>query len=243
MNGLLDAQGMPEGVLALTTVGGQHPHAVNYGLSCGASVQDALEARSRLEQHLDRRLRWLDQVHGCVVSGFGDPVARPKADASVSDDSTEALVILTADCLPVLFASDCGAVVGAAHAGWRGLAGGVLEATMQTLTAHLPRARWHAWIGPAIGASAYEVGAEVRSAFVEREPGNDRFFVPRAEKWLADLPGIAHAILHRQGVSVVTLSGECTWSNRDRWFSFRRDQDRPGLGGRMASVVGVGNRR
>jgi YfiH family protein len=146
--------------------------------------------------------------------------------------------VMTADCLPVLLADKAGRVVGAAHAGWRGLAAGVLEALVHKMTERvnaLPQ-DLVAWLGPAIGSEAFEVGDDVREAFIGLNPLNKACFKPGATgKWLADLSAIAAAKLQGMGVSSITPSGFCTYTQAERFYSFRRDQ----VTGRMATMIWI----
>ena len=153
-------------------------------------------------------------------------------DAAVSHIPGTVLSILTADCLPVLFCADDGSEIGAAHAGWRGLAGGVLEATLGQLIA--PPARVLAWLGPCIGAASYEVGAEVRAAFVARDAAAAGCFVAtRPGHWLCDLAGLARQRLAAAGVARIHGGGFDTFADA-RFYSYRRDGARSG---RFASLV------
>ena len=175
--------------------------------------------------------RWLHQVHGVAVAVEpGDDL--PEADAAVTANDGVVLAILTADCLPVLFCSDDGGEIAAAHAGWRGLAAGVVEATvaaMSTAPEHLL-----AWLGPAAGPQAYEIGEEVRTAFLSHDPDAAAAFVAtRPGHWLVDLPALARRRLARVGVLRVFGADECTISRPERWYSYRRDQRT----GRMASLI------
>lgn len=179
---------------------------------------------------------WLQQVHGTQVAD-ADAVAagdEPRADAAVTRVPGRVLAILTADCLPVLFACDDGAVVAAAHAGWRGLAAGVLEATLDALAA--PPANVLAWLGPAIGAASYEVGEEVRAAFVDRDAGAAAAFAPtRPGHWRCDLEALARRRLGAAGVTRVHGGGFDTFADA-RFHSYRRDGVRSG---RFASLVWI----
>ncbi|MDQ2139726.1 peptidoglycan editing factor PgeF [Alcaligenaceae bacterium B3P038] len=170
----------------------------------------------------------------------------PTADAAFTREPCRVLAIMTADCLPVVIAATDGSIVGAAHAGWRGLAAGVLEALLTAMRAAAPDAPgWRAWIGPAIGPDAFEVGDEVRQAFVappdgaiapEMSAASQLAFSAKAEapgKWLADLPLLAEQRLRRAGVTVVVQSGACTVTDRARFFSYRRD----GQCGRMVTLA------
>ena len=175
--------------------------------------------------------RWLRQVHGTrVVAEPGDD--EPEADASLTSTTGTVLAILTADCLPVVFAAGDGSEVAAAHAGWRGLVAGVLEETvaaMRTAPAELI-----AWLGPAAGPQAYEVGAEVHDAFVSRDArARDAFVATRPGHWRVDLYALARQRLADAGVERVHGGGLCTISDPKRFHSHRRD----GRGGRMATLV------
>ena len=177
---------------------------------------------------------WLRQVHGRVVALANRPL-HPEADASIALDANEVCAVLTADCLPVLFCDREGRAVAAAHAGWRGLAGGVLEATLEKLC-ELAACRSRdvlVWLGPAIGPANFEVGAEVLQAFAEHAR-NQRAFKPRGEgKWLADIYTLARARLAGAGVRHIYGGDYCTYSDSARFFSYRRD----GVTGRMASLI------
>jgi YfiH family protein len=180
--------------------------------------------------------RWLHQVHGAGVVRFDDAGdgGEPEADAAVTATPGTVLAILTADCLPVLLAADDGSEVGAAHAGWRGLADGVLEATvaaMRSEPAHL-----RAWLGPAAGPQRYEIGAEVRDAFLAVDAAADAAFVAtRPGHWLVDLYALARQRLARAGVRADHIHGGglCTISEPDRFYSHRRDRRT----GRMATLI------
>lgn len=176
---------------------------------------------------------WLNQVHGCAVAIHDGPQASPPtADAAVAFEPGRVCAVMTADCLPVVLADRAGRRVGVAHAGWRGLAGGVVEATVQALG--VPAADLVAWLGPAIGQAAFEVGPEVRAAFVQRLPAAEAAFLPGAPgKFQADLYALARAVLAQAGVADVHGGGWCTATDRERFFSFRRD----GRTGRMATLA------
>ncbi len=181
---------------------------------------------------------WLRQVHDIDVLRFdaphdGDPDAEePVADAAVTSTPDTVLAVLTADCLPVVFAAEAGDEVGAAHAGWRGLAAGVLEATVAAM--RTPPSRLVAWLGPAAGPQAYEIGEEVRAAFVDRDPGAAAAFVAtRPGHWRVDLYALARRRLATIGLTRVHGGGLCTISDPDRFYSHRRDART----GRMATLV------
>ncbi|KIQ96931.1 peptidoglycan editing factor PgeF [Lysobacter sp. A03] len=182
---------------------------------------------------------WLRQVHGTTVFRAGARrgnagTTEPEADAAVTSLPGTVLAILTADCLPVLFSADDGSEVGAAHAGWRGLAGGVLEATVAAMTS--PPERLIAWLGPAAGPQRYEVGAEVRDAFVSRDAlAESAFIATRQGHWNVDLYALARRRLMQAGLAADRIfgGGLCTIAEPARFYSHRRDQRT----GRMASLV------
>jgi YfiH family protein len=175
---------------------------------------------------------WLEQVHGTAVVAAADWRPGSVADAAWSERSGAVCAVLTADCLPVLFCAQDGSRVAAAHAGWRGLAAGVLEATVASLGG--PPGSLLAWLGPAIGARAYEVDAAVRDTFVVADPGAATAFVAtRPGHWHADLYALARRRLKGVGVHAVHGGGLCTASDPERFYSYRRD----GVTGRMASLV------
>lgn len=174
---------------------------------------------------------WLTQVHGMVVAVAGGE-ERPQADASVTRESGRVCAVLTADCLPVLFAGRSGDRVGIAHAGWRGLADGVLEATVRALGGE--PAELLAWLGPAIGPQSFEVGPEVRDAFLAVDAAAADHCDPvGSDRWLVDLYGIARQRLADCGVTAIYGGGLCTYRDGTRFYSFRRDATT----GRMASLI------
>ncbi|GAB4353977.1 MAG: purine nucleoside phosphorylase YfiH [Immundisolibacter sp.] len=174
---------------------------------------------------------WLSQVHGTEVAG---PAAPPgvAADARYADRPHVVCAVLTADCLPLLLCSDDGQEVAAVHCGWRGLAGGIVARALARFRA--PPAALSAWLGPAIGPTAFEVGPEVREAFLSADPGSGGCFIAaRGDRWLADLAGLARRALTAAGVRRVHGGAGCTVTEAERYFSHRRD----GITGRMASLV------
>jgi polyphenol oxidase len=175
---------------------------------------------------------WLNQVHGTTVVNAAQTGCLPQADACVSAQAGAVCVVMTADCLPVLLCDTVGSVVGAAHAGWRGLCDGVIEATvaaMQVAPSHLM-----AWLGPAIGADAFEVGAEVRAAFVAHAPEAAAAFTSHApDKYYADLYQLARQRLQALGVTQIYGGEHCTYRDSARFFSYRRD----GVTGRMGTFI------
>lgn len=213
--------------------------AFNLGTTTGDDPDRVQLNRLRLRDRLPGDPFWLKQVHGNQVADADDPElvrlsraddTRPCADASVTSVPHRVLAILTADCLPVVIADTRGRCVGLAHAGWRGLAAGVLENTLSCLQQRVPHdAQWQAWIGPGIGADHFEVGADVFQAFTHTDPDAAAFFQPGAApgKWLANLAGLAQARLNKAGVHTVEQSGACTFSETQRFYSYRR-QSRTG---------------
>jgi len=229
----------PPGVRALMTTraGGVSPGgyaSLNLGTRCGDQAEAVLENRSRLAALLPAPPVWLKQVHGIAVVDADAARANgkePEADAAVARSAGTVCAVLVADCMPVLFADERGGVVGVAHAGWRGLCGGVIEATLDAMA--VPPESVLAWLGPAIGPKVYEVGDEVRAAFIERDAGAARAFVAtRPGHWLLDLYAIARRRLAALGVERVYGGGFCTYTD-ERFFSFRRER----ASGRMAAVI------
>lgn len=221
--------------LVTTRAGGvsSGPYA---GLNLGARTDDdpaAVSAnRARLQQCLPQPPHWLAQVHGTTVVDADALTETPQADASIARRPGTVCAILIADCLPVLLADRAGSCVGAAHAGWRGLAGGVIANTVARMPA-VP-ADLIAWIGPGIGPTAFEVGDDVLHAFCNDAPERQAAFTPlHPGKWLCDLPALARAALRRAGVTQVYGGDLCTWSDAERFYSHRRDQ----VTGRMAALI------
>ncbi len=174
---------------------------------------------------------WLEQVHGSRVADL-DREDAGKADGAVTTRVGKVCTVMTADCLPVLLCDRAGTRVGVAHAGWRGLLDGVLQAAVAAL--RVEPARLIAWLGPAIGPGAYEVGPEVRAAFAARSPGAERRFAPNPRsRWQADLYGLARDALSASGVEAVHGGGYCTFTEAERFFSHRREAPC----GRMAALI------
>ncbi|MGQ7276001.1 peptidoglycan editing factor PgeF [Marinobacter sp. V034] len=227
---------------AITTRSGGSSVAPYDSFNLGDHVGDADSAvsanRALLAEALAlpaRAFGWVSQVHGCDVASLPGQ-SGITADASVTRQAGSVCSILTADCLPVLFSDLSGEQVAAAHAGWRGLAGGVLE---QTLAQFANSQDVIAWLGPAIGPAAFEVGPEVRQAFVDIDPGLDAAFVASSlnpDHYFADLYQLARMRLSAAGIAGVYGGGECTYSDRQRFYSYRRD----GQTGRMASLIWLG---
>jgi len=229
----------PFGTFNLATHVGDDPLAV------GAN-------RRRLSQHVPARILWLEQVHGTTVVSHDDPapMAPPRADACIAADRGLACAVMSADCLPLLIARPCTRQVAAVHAGWRGLHAGVIEAALEALLSAGRHGQdldeWYVWMGPAISARSFEVGPDVRDAFLHSDPETDAFFQPVSgtrEKWLADLQGLAlHRVLAWQTRCAstgylpmlrVSRDDGCTVSEADRYYSYRRDR----LTGRMVTLI------
>ncbi len=230
----------PPGIQAFTSTrrGGvsQAPFAtLNLGQHVGDDPHCVAENRRRLAAYANWQHEpgWLKQVHGCgIVDLHG--VIDTEADASISRRLGQPCVVMTADCLPVLFAAIDGSEVAASHAGWRGLAAGVLEATVARMQTAPERVM--AWLGPAIGPHAFEVGDEVRAAFVQAGSVYARAFQKNVRgRWYCDLFSLARLKLAAVGVTAVYGGGLCTYSDRERFYSYRRD----GVTGRMGSFIWI----
>jgi YfiH family protein len=229
----------PHGVVAGTTrrSGGRSTKqyaSLNLGGHVGDDPQAVADNRKMFRQHCDLPAdpQWLHQVHGVCVVADAVQEPPPEADAIISRNAGVVCAILTADCLPVLFASADGQELAAAHAGWKGLANGVLEATVAAMATEPGDIL--AWIGPAISQAAFEVGDEVREAFVERGPEADRYFLRnQTGRWQSDLSGLGRQRLAAAGVKRVYGGNVCSYSDTAGYFSYRRD----GECGRMASFI------
>ena len=208
--------------------------SLNLGAHVGDELQHVQTNRQRMLELADlpSMPQWLEQVHGTEVLTLDWKVpASLRADAAYTRTPGVVCGVMTADCLPVLFCSQDGQEVAAAHAGWRGLCNGVLEETIKAFSA--PPSQIVAWLGPAISTDAFEVGPEVREAFIAQNPGDSTAFRPAGEKFYADLWQLAKHRLQACGVRHVWGGGQCTYSQPEQFFSFRRD----GVTGRMASLI------
>lgn len=222
----------------MTTRAGGVSHAPWASLNLGDHVGDdpahVAANRARLRQQLPAEPGWLRQVHSArvVELELGREPNR-EADAALTRQPAQVCAVLTADCLPVLLCDRAGSVVAAAHAGWRGLAGGVLEATVAAM--QVPPGEIIAWMGAAIGPQAFEVGDEVRQAFVAQHALASGAFVPRPMpgKWLADIYHLARIRLKHAGVQAIYGGGRCSFNEADSFYSYRRD----GVTGRMAALI------
>ncbi len=229
----------PENVRAFTTTraGGVSigPCAsFNLGDHVGDDPRAVAENRARLRKEfkLPADPVWLTQVHGNTAVEAAIVTAGVTADASFATQPGVVCAVLTADCLPVLLCDRAGTRAGIAHAGWRGLAAGVIESTVAALGE--PRGELMAWLGPAIGPAAFEVGTEVRAAFTMRDPGAAcAFQAGRPGHWFADIYQLARRRLHALGVHAVYGGDLCTFTDSARFYSYRRD----GACGRMASLI------
>ena len=222
--------------LSTTRSGGESQGAwcsLNLGMNCGDDSAAVLRNRAILRAHLPNDPAWLRQVHGTGVRRLapGAEIDGVEADAAVTDARKQVCAVLTADCLPVLLCNRQGTEVAAAHAGWRGLCAGILEATVGAMQG--PPGELQAWLGPAIGPEAYEVGDEVRDAFLQKDPLAEAAFTQRGNRWLLDLYRIARQRLASAGLREVSGGNLCTFSDPRRFFSYRRD----GATGRMATLI------
>ncbi len=206
-------------------------------LNLGDHVEDdvslVVQNRQILEQFLPGSPLWLKQVHSTVVVDDIQAVHNPEADACFTQAQHQVCTVMTADCLPVLFCNESGTQVAAAHAGWRGLAGGVLENTLATFKDE--PASILAWLGPAIGPDTFEVGLPVYDAFCHAQPEAIAAFkgIEGQNKWYADIYKLARLCLRSAGVTQIYGGEYCTYSDKNRFFSYRRD----GVTGRLASCI------
>jgi len=227
----------PPRVRALQTLrgGGCSPapwDSCNLGDHVGDAPERVAANRASLRALAPNKPCWLRQVHGVAVVDAAAASGVPAADAAFTRRPGSVCAVMTADCLPVLFCDRAGSVVAAAHAGWRGLAAGVLEATVAAMGA--PPDELLAWFGPAIGPRCFEVGGEVRAAFVDRDPAAaGAFQALGGNKWLADIYALARLRLAAVGVTKTFGGDHCTVSEAGRFFSYRRD----GTTGRMATLI------
>lgn len=206
--------------------------SLNLGDHVGDAPMAVARNRMLLNDLLPSEPVWLQQVHGTVVANADMTSCLPQADACIARQRAAVCVVMTADCLPILLCDMQGSVVGVAHAGWKGLVAGVIEATIQAMEAAPENIM--AWLGPAISQDAFEVGDEVRAAFLAIQPQAASAFVPGANgKWFADLYALARLRLNALGIDRIYGGGSCTYRDRDRYFSYRRD----GVTGRMGTFI------
>lgn len=228
---------IPKGVkLAFTerTGGISQPpfDSLNLGTHVGDQLPLVLKNRQRLLQQfsLSSEPAWLEQVHGIEVVDL-DTDSNRTADASFCRTTNHTCVVMTADCLPVLICDKSATQVAAVHAGWRGLCDGIIEKIVSLFDA-APN-ELCVYLGPCIGANAFEVGAEVRQLFIDKHPQSEPFFIPHADKYLADLQGMARYRTQLMGVNNIYNLPHCTFELKDRYFSYRREP----VTGRMASLI------
>jgi YfiH family protein len=238
---------LPHGVRAAftTRLGGVSAapwDSFNVGAHVGDEPAAVAANRERLRSLLNLKAEpaWLNQVHGIAVANLDRVGGGPKpltADAAITQSAGKACVIMVADCLPVLFASGDGEVIAAAHAGWRGLVAGVLERTVAAM--RVTPSGITAWLGPAISQRHFEVGEDVREVFVAADARAAAYFVPNEQgRWQADLIGLARRRLALLGIESISGGEWCTFADRERFFSHRRDGHlHDGQGGRMAALI------
>lgn len=210
--------------------------SLNLGDHVGDDALTVARNRQSLNDILPSEPVWLEQVHGVEVVVAETTSCQPRADACISHTKNAVCVTMTADCLPVLLCDQAGTVVAAAHAGWRGLADGVIETTVKAM--NVTPSSLMAWLGPAIGSQAFEVGDDVRDAFISHDPKAITAFTLHpspftSNKYLADIYQLARQRLNALGITQLYGGGLCTYTDQERFFSFRRD----GATGRMASLI------
>ena len=236
------------GAISTTRNGGTSPPpfgSLNLGFHVGDDPDNVRKNRRILADMVEEKFEgdvpfcWLSQVHGTDVVDAEDVIATDEAveaDAGVAHTPRKACVVMTADCLPVLLCDRDATVVAAAHAGWRGLADGVVEATVDAMD--VDPTRLLAWLGPAIGPDVFEIGPEVREAFLAADEGAEHCFGPSPfhdDRWVADLYELASRRLRRRGVEQIVGGGFCTYTDEEHFFSYRRD----GNTGRMATAIWI----
>jgi YfiH family protein len=229
----------PQNIVAYTTtrVGGvsQAPYdTFNLGRSAGDTSEAVAHNREHLRQHLKlpNEPAWLEQTHTTKAILIDADYQCTNADASFTTEADQVCVVLTADCLPLLICDQAGTTVAAIHAGWRGLANGVIENTLTQLG--IDGAELLAWLGPGIGSTVYEVGDDVRDTFLAHDSAAEQAFMRNDnQRWLADIYLLARQRLNKLSVSQIYGGDYCTYSQRDKFYSFRRD----GMTGRMATLI------
>jgi len=227
----------PPNVFAFSTTrnGGfsQGPwRSLNFGKSCGDDPEHVAKNRQLLNELLPDAPRWISQVHGTNVASWEEANASiVTADAIYTDKPGQVCAVMTADCLPVVFCDRAGTRVAVAHAGWRGLAAGILESTVARLDCE--PAELVAWLGPAIGPEAFEVGKDVYDTFVNQNTEDVIAFKSYRDRWLADIYRLARLRLARVGIDEVSCGDSCTYSDASKFYSYRRD----GVTGRMATMI------
>ncbi|HUW25269.1 MAG TPA: peptidoglycan editing factor PgeF [Gallionella sp.] len=206
--------------------------SLNLGSHVGDNPLTVARNRVLLNTLLPSEPVWLEQTHGTRVINADKAGCQPQADACIARHHAAVCVVMTADCLPVLLCDQQGTVVGAIHAGWRGLCDGVIEATVLAMA--VPPQRLMAWLGPAISQDAFEVGEEVRTAFIANQPQAEAAFIAgQRGKWLADIYALARLRLNALGITDIYGGDYCTYRECERFFSYRRD----GVTGRMGTFI------
>jgi polyphenol oxidase len=206
--------------------------SLNLGDHVGDAPLAVAHNRILLNTLLPSEPVWLEQMHGTIVANADMADCLPQADACIARHRAAVCVVMTADCVPVLLCDKQGSVVGAAHAGWKGLAAGVIEATVQAM--NVAPQNLMAWLGPAISQDAFEVGDDVRAVFIAAQPQALAAFIPGQNgKWLADLYSLARLRLNALGVTQIYGGDYCTYRDSERFFSYRRD----GVTGRMGTFI------
>ncbi len=206
--------------------------SLNLGAHVGDNPLTVARNRELLNHLLPSEPVWLEQVHGTLVAAADAAGCQLQADACIARHRGSVCVVMTADCLPVLLCDAQGTVVGAAHAGWRGLCDGVIEATVRAM--EVAPQNLMAWLGPAISQEAFEVGSEVRAAFVAAQPQAASAFIPgQPGKWFADIHALARLRLNALGITQIYGGDHCTHREREKFFSYRRD----GVTGRMGTFI------
>jgi len=207
-------------------------HSLNLGGHVGDDPIKVAANRQLLNRYVPTEPLWLEQVHGLTVVNAATASCLPTADAAYANQKGTVCAVMTADCLPVLLCDVAGTEVAAIHAGWKGLLDGVIEASVNTMQSS--HAQLLAWLGPAIGPSAFEVGDDVRDAYIQHDAKAAEAFVPHGEgKWLGDIYQLARQRLNKLGVTQIYGGGLCTYNDEARFFSFRRD----GATGRMTTMI------
>ncbi|MDH5552952.1 MAG: peptidoglycan editing factor PgeF [Nitrosomonas sp.] len=208
---------------------------LNLGSHVNDSLSDVQKNRAILCQHVPSTPKWLKQVHGTTILCMDDEPTSLQGDAALSRTAGTVCAMMVADCLPVYLCDKAGTTVAVVHAGWRGLAAGIIEKTVAEMRQE--QTEIMAWLGPAIGSESFEVGEEVRDVFVNHDKQSSAAFVPQqgknSDKWLADIFQLARLRLADAGVTAVYGGGICTYSDPSRFFSYRRD----GETGRMAALI------
>lgn len=204
---------------------------LNLGDHVGDDPMSVAANRQALSSYVPSEPVWLKQVHGIQVIDAGAAGCLPEADAAYATTHEAVCCIMTADCLPILVCDDAGTIVAAIHAGWRGLLNGVIEQTIAAM--QVRPSGLMAWLGPAIGPAAFEVGDDVRDAFLQRNSETDAAFTQNGSKWLADIYLLARQRLAGCGITRAYGGEFCTFADPQRFFSYRRE----GMTGRMASMI------